>query len=125
MFLDGATDRLQQGGAVQWLFNEIVGAEPHGFDGLLDRAVPGDDDDFDRRTNFLGPLQHLDTLEVRVEVDERLFSDEVKVLQKLAKRIEKEIKDMLGVTCSAKLVEPKTIQRSEGKAIRVIDNRHL
>jgi phenylacetate-CoA ligase len=68
---------------------------------------------------------NLDTLEVRVEVDERLFSDEVKVLQKLAKRIEKEIKDMLGVTCSAKLVEPKTIQRSEGKAVRVIDNRKL
>jgi len=68
---------------------------------------------------------NLDTLEVRVEVDEQLFSDEVKVLQKLAKRIEKEIKDMLGVTCTAKLVEPKTIQRSEGKAKRVIDNRTL
>jgi phenylacetate-CoA ligase len=68
---------------------------------------------------------NLDTLEVQVEVDERLFSDEVKILQKLAKRIEKEIKDMLGVTCSAKLVEPKTIQRSEGKAKRVIDNRKL
>jgi len=68
---------------------------------------------------------NLDTLEVQVEVDEQLFSDEVKVLQKLSKRIEKEIKDMLGVTCSAKLVEPKTIQRSEGKAKRVIDNRHL
>ena len=70
-------------------------------------------------------IGNLDTLEVRVEVDEQLFSDEVKVLQKLAKRIEKEIKDMLGVTCSAKLVEPKTIQRSEGKAQRVIDNRKL
>jgi len=70
-------------------------------------------------------IGNLDTLEVRVEVDEQLFSDEVKVLQKLAKQIEKEIKDMLGVTCSAKLVEPKTIQRSEGKAQRVIDNRHL
>jgi len=68
---------------------------------------------------------NLDTLEVQVEVDERLFSDEIKVLQKLAKRIEKEIKDMLGVTCTAKLVEPKTIQRSEGKAKRVIDNRKL
>jgi phenylacetate-CoA ligase len=68
---------------------------------------------------------NLDTLEVQVEVDEQLFSDEVKVLQRLAKRIEKEIKDMLGVTCTAKLVEPKTIQRSEGKARRVIDNRHL
>jgi len=68
---------------------------------------------------------NLDTLEVQVEVDEQLFSDEVKILQRLAKRIEKEIKDMLGVTCTAKLVEPKTIQRSEGKAKRVIDNRKL
>ncbi len=68
---------------------------------------------------------NLDTLEVQVEVDEQLFSDEVKVLQGLAKRIEKEIKDMLGVTCTAKLVEPRTIARSEGKAKRVIDNRQL
>jgi phenylacetate-CoA ligase len=69
--------------------------------------------------------ENLDTLEVQVEVDERLFSDEVKVLQSLARRIEKEIKDMLGVTCKAKLVEPRTIQRSEGKAQRVIDKRKL
>jgi len=68
---------------------------------------------------------NLDTLEIQVEVDEQLFSDEVKVLQKLSRCIEKEIKDMLGVTCTAKLVEPKTIQRSEGKAKRVIDNRKL
>lgn len=68
---------------------------------------------------------NLDTLQVQVEVDERIFSDEIKVLQSLARRIEKEIKDMLGVTCNVKLVEPKTIQRSEGKAKRVIDNRKL
>ncbi|GAM11570.1 phenylacetate-coenzyme A ligase [Geobacter sp. OR-1] len=68
---------------------------------------------------------NLDTLQVQVEVDEQLFSDEVKVLQVLAKRIEKEIKDMLGITCTVKLVEPKTIKRSEGKAIRVVDNRKL
>ena len=72
----------------------------------------------DRRDN-------LDTLEVQVEVDERIFSDEIKVLQLLSKQIEKEIKDVLGVTCTAKLVEPRTIQRSEGKAKRVIDNRKL
>jgi len=66
---------------------------------------------------------NLDTLEIHVEVDERLFSDEIKVLQLLAKQIEKEIKEVLGITCTAKLVEPKTIQRSEGKAIRVIDKR--
>jgi phenylacetate-CoA ligase len=67
----------------------------------------------------------LDTLTVQVEVSEQLFSDEIKVLQVLSRRVEKEIKDMLGVTCTAKLVEPKTIQRSEGKARRVIDNRKL
>lgn len=72
----------------------------------------------DRRDN-------LDTLEVQVEVGEQLFSDEIKVLQSLSRRIEKEIKDMLGVTCTVKLVEPKTIQRSEGKAQRVKDNRKL
>ncbi len=68
---------------------------------------------------------NLDTLEVQVEVNEGIFSDEIKVLQSLARRIEKEIKDMLGVTCTVKLVEPKTIQRSEGKAKRVQDNRKL
>jgi phenylacetate-CoA ligase len=66
---------------------------------------------------------NLDTLEVQVEVDERIFSDEIKVLQKLARQIEKEIKDMLGVTSTVRLVEPRTIARSEGKAKRVIDNR--
>ena len=67
--------------------------------------------------------ENLDTLEVQVEVGEELFSDEIKVLQSLSRRIEKEIKENLGVTSSVKLVEPKTIQRSEGKAKRVIDNR--
>ena len=66
---------------------------------------------------------NLDTLEVQVEVDERLFSDEIKHLQALSHTIEKEIKDILGVTCKARLVEPRTITRSEGKAKRVIDNR--
>lgn len=68
---------------------------------------------------------NLDTLEVQVEVDERIFSDEIKVLQVISRQIEKEIKDMLGITCTVKLVEPKTIQRSEGKAKRVQDNRSL
>ncbi|HTP64228.1 MAG TPA: phenylacetate--CoA ligase [Geobacteraceae bacterium] len=69
--------------------------------------------------------ENLDTLEVHVEVDEKLFSDEVKHLQTLSLRIEKEIKDTLGITCKARLVEPRTIARSEGKAKRVIDNRKL
>jgi phenylacetate-CoA ligase len=67
----------------------------------------------------------LDIMEVQVEVMEDLFSDEIKILENLNKRIEREIKDLLGVSCRVKLVEPKTIQRSEGKAQRVIDNRKL
>lgn len=68
---------------------------------------------------------NMDTMAVEVEVSENIFSDEIKNLEKLTKRILADIKDMLGVTCKVKLVEHKTIQRSEGKAQRVIDNRKL
>ena len=67
----------------------------------------------------------LDVVEVHVEVSENIFSDEVKVLEKLSRQIEREIKDQLGISCKAKLVEPKAIQRSEGKAKRVIDTRKM
>ncbi len=69
----------------------------------------------------------LDTLEVQVEVSDALFSnaDEVRVLQKIEKRISKDLKDYLGITAKIKLVEPKSIQRSEGKASRVIDKRQI
>ncbi len=66
---------------------------------------------------------NLDTLEVQVEVNEETFSDEVKVLQQLGNEIRKQIKDLLGITCKVRLVEPKSIARSEGKAKRVIDKR--
>jgi phenylacetate-CoA ligase len=65
----------------------------------------------------------LDVLEVQVEVNESIFTDEIKGLERLARRVEEDIKDLLGVSCKVRLVEPKTIQRSEGKAKRVIDHR--
>lgn len=67
----------------------------------------------------------MDTLEVQVEMTEGMFSDEVKKLETLARRIENDIKDYFGVTAKVKLVEPKSIQRSEGKARRVIDKRKV
>jgi phenylacetate-CoA ligase len=67
----------------------------------------------------------LDTMEVQVEVSEKIFSDEIKNLENLSKRIQAEIKDLIGSSCKVTLVEPKTIQRSEGKAKRVIDNRNI
>ncbi|MCK8603461.1 phenylacetate--CoA ligase family protein [Desulfoferrobacter suflitae] len=68
---------------------------------------------------------NLDSLTVMVEVGEHAFSDEVRILQELEKKIAKNIKEFLGVSAKVKLVEPKTIARSEGKAQRVIDNRKL
>ena len=68
---------------------------------------------------------NLDTMLVQVEVSEGVFSDEIRVLENLTKHIQKEIKDLLGVSSKVKLVEPKTIQRSEGKAQRVIDKRKI
>ncbi len=67
----------------------------------------------------------LDTLEVQVEVDEATFSDEVKQLQALAQNIQRKIKDYFTVSVKVKLVEPRTIARSEGKAQRVIDKRKI
>lgn len=69
--------------------------------------------------------EHMDTLEVDVEINEDVFSGAVKDLQHAEKDIEKDIKDLLGVSCTVRLVEPKSIQRSEGKAQRVIDKRKI
>ncbi len=67
----------------------------------------------------------LDTLTVMVEVNERIFSDEVKNLQAMERSLEKNIKELLGVAAKVRLVEPKSIQRTEGKAVRVIDKRKI
>lgn len=67
----------------------------------------------------------LDVVEVQVEVDENIFSDEVRKLQELARKIEANIKDTIGISVKVKLVEPRTLQRFEGKAKRVIDRRKI
>jgi phenylacetate-CoA ligase len=68
---------------------------------------------------------HLDELELQVEVKMDLFTDEVKDLEKLRSRIEHVMKSKLQIAVRVKLVEPKTIERSIGKAKRVIDNRSI
>lgn len=67
----------------------------------------------------------LDELEVQVEVSDEFFSDEIRKLEALEHRIRKEIENILSIAVKVKLVEPKTITRSEGKAKRVIDQRQL
>jgi len=68
---------------------------------------------------------NMDVLTVMVEVEDRFFSDEVRMMDDLKARIGGELKQTLGISAVVKLVEPKTIERSEGKAVRVIDNRKL
>ncbi|MBF0595747.1 MAG: phenylacetate--CoA ligase [Candidatus Omnitrophica bacterium] len=67
----------------------------------------------------------MDELEVLVEVKEQFFSDELKKLEALEDTIKKQIEAVLGVGASVRLVEPKSIARSEGKAKRVIDKRNI
>ncbi|MEE9904179.1 MAG: phenylacetate--CoA ligase [Chlorobium sp.] len=68
---------------------------------------------------------NLDTIEIQVEVEEQFFSDEVKELENLRRRIHANISSLLGLSASIRLVEPGTIERSMGKAQRVVDKRKL
>lgn len=68
-------------------------------------------------------INNLDTLEVWVEAKEGIFSDTVKTLEYVEKRITSELFSLLGLHVKVKLVEPRTIERSEGKAKRIIDKR--
>ena len=91
---------------IESVLMEIEGIEPH-YQLVVDRE------------------DNLDTLTVLVEINERSFSDEVKMLQQLERKISTNIKEYLGVSARVKLVEPKMIARSQGKAVRVIDNRKI
>jgi phenylacetate-CoA ligase len=68
---------------------------------------------------------NLDTLELQVEVEQQFFQDRISELQKLTNKIQHNLESTLGLSIHVKLVEPKTIERSEGKAKRVIDKRKL
>jgi phenylacetate-CoA ligase len=67
----------------------------------------------------------LDTLKVQVEVQEQFFSDEIKELQNLTNKIKHNLESTLGISVTVQLVEPKTLERTAGKAKRVIDNRQI
>ena len=68
---------------------------------------------------------NLDTIEIQVELTSDMLSDEVKKIEDLENRIRKNIESTLGLAAKITLVESKTLQRSEGKAKRVIDKRNL
>ena len=65
----------------------------------------------------------MDKIEIQVEVEEKIFSDEIKKLESLKKTIKGKMDSVLSLGATVRLVEPGTVPRSEGKAKRVIDNR--
>jgi phenylacetate-CoA ligase len=70
-------------------------------------------------------VNNLDNLEVQVEVEEQFFTDKISELERLRKKIQHNLESAIGLSVDVKLVEPKTIERSEGKSKRVIDKRKI
>jgi len=73
----------------------------------------------------IGRENNTDTMELKVEVREDCYSDEINVMTALKKKLVDRLRSVLGLGVSVKLVEPRSIERSVGKAKRVIDNRKL
>jgi phenylacetate-CoA ligase len=69
-----------------------------------------------------GPM---DVLEVEIEVTENIFFDEMKKQRQFLEMVEKKIDNTLGVGATVRLVEPGSIPRFEGKAVRVVDKRRI
>ncbi|HUV09081.1 MAG TPA: phenylacetate--CoA ligase, partial [Spirochaetia bacterium] len=92
---------------IEQVLMRIEGTEPH-YQIIVDRGSA-----------------HLDEVEIMVEVEESFFSDETKDLETIRGKIEEEMRSELGIGTRVRLVEPKSIERSMGKAKRVIDKRQL
>ncbi len=70
-------------------------------------------------------VNNTDTLEIQVELSPEMFSDTIKNIEKQERIIKAAVESTLGIAANIRLVEPKTISRVEGKAVRVIDKRKL
>ena len=92
---------------IEQVLMRIEETEPH-YQIVVDRAA-----------------DQLDEVEILVEVQEDIFSDATKNMEHIRESIETAIRSDLGIGARVRLVEPKTIGRSEGKAKRVIDKRQL
>jgi phenylacetate-CoA ligase len=70
-------------------------------------------------------VNNLDTLEIQVELDQKYYTDEVRAIEAMTKKIGHVIQQALGINAKIRIVEPQTLMRSEGKAVHVIDKRKL
>ncbi|MBQ1509798.1 MAG: phenylacetate--CoA ligase [Selenomonadaceae bacterium] len=74
---------------------------------------------------IIGRVNNTDTLDVKVELMPQMFTDSVSEIDERRRELENGIKNILGIKAKVSLVAPKSIARSEGKAVRVIDNRKI
>ena len=70
-------------------------------------------------------VNHTDTFEVQVEMTEEMFSDKIRLIEKKEADLLAALRSMLGISPNVKLVAPRSITMSEGKAVRVIDKRKI
>lgn len=70
-------------------------------------------------------VNNLDTLEIQVELDPKFYTDQIKVLETINKKISHAVQQAIGLNAKIKIVEPQTLVRSEGKAVHVIDKRKI
>jgi phenylacetate-CoA ligase len=68
-------------------------------------------------------VEEMDTLELKVEMNEKVFSDEIKILQNISAEIERKLREIVGVSAKVKLVAPESLQTVDGKSAKVIDRR--
>ncbi|WP_294489603.1 phenylacetate--CoA ligase family protein [uncultured Ruminococcus sp.] len=84
--------------------------------------------DFNATPNYqivVDRVGSVDTFEIKVELSDEMFDDTIKSVSQLEKKLSADIVQILGIRAKISLVEPKSIPRSEGKAVRVIDKRKL
>ncbi len=74
---------------------------------------------------YVDRINNLDIMEIHIEMNHSIFSDQIRKIEGLERKIRHEIESSLGISTKIRLVEPNSIQRSEGKAKRVIDKRKL
>ena len=68
-------------------------------------------------------VEGADSMELKVEVNEKVFSDEIKNLQNISNQIERKLREIVGISAKVKLVAPESLQPTDGKMVKVIDRR--
>ena len=95
------------------------------FPSQIEAALCGLDEVTPHYMMIVDRVNNLDTLEIQVELNPSYYTDEIRAIEALTKKIAHTIQQALGINAKIKIVEPQTLVRSEGKAVHVIDKRKL